>query len=246
MLKVLTYNIHKGFNRRNREFVLHKIRQQLEAIDVDIVFLQEIQGRHYHHERRIDGWPAVSQFEYLADNLWPHFAYGKNAIYDNGHHGNAILSKYAIEEWSNVNLSRFRRASRSLLHGVVRIADNTTPLHLICVHLELVGFERKRQIDILRRYMHDYIASDEAVILAGDFNDWYGRMGKKLERQLMMQEVYRASRGYYAKTFPSIQPMLKMDRVYFRQLQLLDCQCLEHHPWHELSDHLPLYAQFKI
>ena len=246
MLKVLTYNIHKGFNRRNREFVLHKIRQQLEAIDVDIVFLQEIQGRHYHHERRIDGWPAVSQFEYLADNLWPHFAYGKNAIYDKGHHGNAILSKYAIDEWSNINLSRFRRASRSLLHGVVRLPENNTSLHLICVHLELVGFERKRQIDVLRRYMHDHIGSDEAVILAGDFNDWNGRMGRRLEWQLMMQEAFRSSRGHCAKTFPSIRPMLKMDRVYFRQLQLLDCQCLGHHPWHELSDHLPLYAQFKI
>jgi len=77
MLKVLTYNIHKGFNRRNREFVLHEIRQHLHQADVDIVFLQEIQGRHYHHETRVEGWPAVSQFEFLADQLWPHYVYGK-------------------------------------------------------------------------------------------------------------------------------------------------------------------------
>ena len=117
MLKVLTYNIHKGFDRRNREFVLHEIREHLHLADVDIVFLQEIQGRHYHHENRVSGWPGVSQFEFLADSLWPHYAYGKNAIYDKGHHGNAILSKHPFVSWENVNLSRFRRASRVLGPG---------------------------------------------------------------------------------------------------------------------------------
>ncbi len=37
-----------------------------------------------------------SQFAFLADEIWPHFAYGKNAIYSAGHHGNAILSKHPI------------------------------------------------------------------------------------------------------------------------------------------------------
>ncbi len=36
MLKVLTYNIHKGFSQYNRYFVLHEIRQQIENTDVDI------------------------------------------------------------------------------------------------------------------------------------------------------------------------------------------------------------------
>ncbi|MCP4494381.1 MAG: EEP domain-containing protein [Gammaproteobacteria bacterium] len=246
MLKVLTYNIHKGFNRYNREFVLQKIRHQLEAVNVDIVFLQEIHGRHFHHENRIKGWPAVSQFEYLADRLWPHFVYGKNAIYDKGHHGNAILSKYSIEEWQNVNLSRFRRASRSLLHGIINVADKNSRLHLICIHLDLVGFERKRQMDVLRRHIHEHVGAEEPLILAGDFNDWSGRMGQYLENSLMLDEIHRSTHGKYARTFPSNWPILKMDRVYFRQMQLLDCQCLDHHPWGKLSDHLPLYAQFEF
>ncbi len=246
MLKILTYNIHKGFDRYNREFVLQKIRQQLEAVDVDVVFLQEIQGRHYHHENRITGWPAVSQFEYLADRLWPHFAYGKNAIYDKGHHGNAILSKHSIEEWQNINLSRFRRASRSLLHGIVNITGQNLRLHLICIHLDLVGFERKRQMDVLRRHIHDHVGADEPLILAGDFNDWSGRMGRHLESALLLDEIHRSTHGKYARTFPSNWPVLQMDRVYFRQMKLLDCHCLDHHPWGQLSDHLPLYAQFDI
>lgn len=244
MLSILTYNIHKGFDQRNREFVLHKMREQLQSLEVDIVFLQEIQGRHYHHENRIAGWPAESQFEFLADSVWPHYAYGKNAIYDKGHHGNAILSKYPFEQWDNVNLSRFKSASRSLLHGVVHLPKQNINMHLICIHLELIGFERKRQFSILRRYLHDNIGESEPVIIAGDFNDWNGSMGRHLESMLSMDEVYRATHGKYAKTFPSKWPMLQMDRVYFRRLKLLECECLNAPPWRLLSDHLPLFARF--
>ena len=244
MINILTYNIHKGFNRYNRDFVLHRIKEQLQQADVDVVLLQEIQGRHLHHENRISSWPEVSQLEYLADQIWPHFAYGKNAIYRKGHHGNAILSKYSLIEWNNLNLSRFQRASRSLLHGRIDMPDSDGPLHLICVHLDLIGFERKRQIRELKRYMDSQVPISDPVIVGGDFNDWHGAGGRSLEAHLGMQEAFRASRGRYALTFPSHRPMLRMDRIYFRGVRLRESVRLERHPWDELSDHLPLLARF--
>ena len=246
MFKVLTYNIHKGFSRYNREFVLHEIKQQLQATDVDIVFLQEIHGQHQKHESRIAHWPEVSQFEFLADQMWPHYAYGQNAIYGHGHHGNAILSKHKFLQWDNINLSRFRRASRSLLHGVIRIDDSNTPLHLICIHLELLGFERNRQLNILKEYIGKFIPRSDSVIIAGDFNDTTSRTGFRLESELDVREAFRTKFHQYAKTFPSHFPLLRMDRVYFRQLQLLDCERLSGKPWNNLSDHLPLCASFSL
>ena len=245
--KVLTYNIHKGFDRYNREFVLHRIKQQLSHEAVDAVLLQEIQGRHFHHETQISNWPQDSQFEYLADSIWPHFAYGKNAIYRKGHHGNAILSKYNIAEWSNLNLSRFSRASRSMLHGrIEQVGDSAKTLHLLCVHLDLIGFERKRQLRELRAYFDNNIGADEAVILGGDFNDWNGALGRALESGLGMREAFRDEHGQYAKTFPSHFPLLRMDRIYYRGIELVESRCLGRQPWSELSDHLPLYAQFDL
>ena len=246
MIKVLTYNIHKGFDRYNRDFVLHKIKDHLKNAEVDVVLLQEIQGRHLHHESRISAWPDVSQFEYLADNIWPHFAYGKNAIYRKGHHGNAILSKYEIADWSNLNLSRFKRASRSLLHGMIELPDSTRPLHLLCVHLDLIGFERKRQIRALKHYVDSNINASDPIILGGDFNDWHGGLGGSVESQLGLQEAFRQINGKYAKTFPSHWPMFRMDRIYYRGINLLDSYCMERQPWSELSDHLPLYARFAL
>lgn len=43
-LKVLTYNIHKGFSATNLRFILHEIKSSLRHINADIVFLQEVQG----------------------------------------------------------------------------------------------------------------------------------------------------------------------------------------------------------
>ena len=244
--KILTYNIHKGFDMFNREFVLHQIRDQLRSADVDLVFLQEIHGQHNQHEARISGWPEVSQFEFLADQIWHHYAYGQNAIYSHGHHGNAVLSKYNIEQWQNVNLSRFRRASRSLLHGVINIPDIDLRMHLICVHLDLIGFERNRQIKILKSYINDTIPDKEPIIIAGDFNDWNSRMGLRLESDLGMKEAFNETQGKYARTFPTSCPVLRMDRIYYRGIELLDCECLRGHPWKKMSDHTPLYAKFKI
>lgn len=246
MIKVLTYNIHKGFNRYNRDFVLHRIKEQLQQAQVDVVMLQEIHGRHLRHAERIHDWPMESQFEYLADQVWPHYAYGKNAIYRRGHHGNAILSKYPLVEWNNLNLSRFRGASRSLLHGRIEIPGNDCRLHLMCVHLDLFGFERKRQLLQLKSYIDGCVGADDALIIGGDFNDWHGGLGRSLEAQLQMREALQQTFGNYARTFPSHRPMLRMDRIYYRKLQLVDAGCLQRTPWNELSDHLPLHAEFSF
>lgn len=242
--KILTYNIHKGFDLANRQFILHDIRDELRAADVDLVFLQEIHGEQQRHEGRLDNWPAVSQYEFLADQLWPHYAYGKNAIYTSGHHGNAILSKHPFERWENINLSNIRRASRSLLHGVIRYPDDGSCLHILCVHLDLVGFERRRQLRIVKRHIRDHIPANEPLILAGDFNDWSGRLRTGLEHEMNLREAFKSHYGHYAKTYPSLYPVLRMDRIYYRGLKLLDCASYTGQPWKRLSDHSPLYAEF--
>jgi len=43
-LKVLTLNIHKGLSHFNRRMVIHDLREGLQSLDPDLVFLQEVQG----------------------------------------------------------------------------------------------------------------------------------------------------------------------------------------------------------
>jgi endonuclease/exonuclease/phosphatase family metal-dependent hydrolase len=243
-IKVLTYNIHKGFGPANLAFVLHGIRAKIESSHADIVFLQEIQGLHEKHQARVKGWPAGSQFEYLAARLWPHHAYGKNAIYKAGHHGNAILSRHPFHSWENINVSRYARASRSILHGVILLPPHGLPLHTVCIHFDFLPGQRRRQVAQLAERIQSRVPADEPLIVAGDFNDWQGEVSDGLGPQSALAEVFHQLKGRHARTFPAWLPTLALDRIYYRGLDPLHCRRLRDQPGRRLSDHLALYAEF--
>jgi len=245
-LRILTYNLHKGFSVGNRHFILHQIRDALVASDADILFLQEMQGEHTEHEKNHKNWPDNSHSEFLAHDVWPHFAYAKNVVYDAGDHGNAILSKHAIQRWENINVSPFSWASRSLLHGVITLPNSDKEIHIICIHLGLMAMERRRQFKTLCQRIDEHVPHDAPLIVAGDFNDWTGQAEKHLVRHLDLNEAYRTLHHHYAKTFPAWLPVLKMDRIYYRGLDVISCERPSKKIWSRLSDHAPLLATFKI
>ena len=245
-INILTYNIHKGFSTSNLRFILHDIKNSLRHIDADVVLLQEIQGERNISRNRFDDWHNNSQFEFLADEVWQHHAYGKNAIYKSGHHGNAILSKYPFIEWENIDVSTMRSASRSLLHGVIQIPESEERIHIICVHMGLFEREREHQLATLSKRINAHVPFDEALIIAGDFNDWRGRAERYLHQELGIKEVFKNTNGVYARTFPVWLPMLSMDRIYYRGFDVVDCKCLHGKPWSRLSDHAPLLARLEL
>lgn len=245
-LRVLTYNIHKGFSTGNRRFVLEQIREAIRSVHADLIFLQEVLGHHETHGRRVENWPTMSQFEFLADSLWPHFAYGKNAVYSAGHHGNAILSKYPFTFWENEDVSTNKLERRGLLHGVIEIPGHTKPVHAICVHLGLIEAERQTQITRLCKRIHSMVPDGEPVVIAGDFNDWMGRATRPLKNELQVSEVFEEAGGAHARTFPSWLPVLKLDRIYYRGGSVEKSMTLSGQPWSSLSDHVALYAELDM
>ncbi len=244
-LRIITYNIHKGFSAGNRHFILHQIREALLETKADILFIQEMQGEHKEYEQKHKNWPECTHSEFLAQEVWPHVAYAKNAQYSVGHHGNAILSKFALQHWENINVSPFSWASRSLLHGEIKLPGANSELHIICIHLGLIGMERRRQLELLCKRIDEHVPQEAALIVAGDFNDWTGQAEKKFYQHLQLKEAYRTLHNRYARTFPAWLPILRMDRIYYRGLQLQSCDRLNHAPWNRLSDHAPLFAVFK-
>ena len=94
-LTVMTVNIHKGFTTFNRRFILPELRDAVRKVGADVVFMQEVLGMHDEHGKKIEDWPeAAGPYEFLADSIWPQYAYGRNMVYPKGHHGNAIMSKF--------------------------------------------------------------------------------------------------------------------------------------------------------
>ena len=241
-LKVVTLNIHKGLSQFNRRMVIHELREGLRTLDPDLVFLQEVQGVNERHERRFATWPLAPQHEYLAGGAWQH-AYGRNAVYDHGHHGNAILSKFPIVSVEREDVSDHRFERRGLLHCVVRVPGWRRNLHCVCVHLSLHERGRRRQLDAIGARLEEIAARDLPIIVAGDFNDWRQRASRILEHRLGMTEASLKAGGRHARTFPSVLPMLQLDRIYVRGFRVIGSRVHRGAPWALLSDHLAVSAE---
>ena len=247
-IHVLTYNIHKGYCMGNRRFVLESMRERIAETEADVVFLQEIHGTAIKSDakRRRFSYPDQPHFEYLADQSWPHYAYGRNSIYRKGDHGNAILSMYPFQHWENIDVSIFPRSSRSILHGVIEIPGRSIRLHTLCVHLGLLERERREQLATLTQRIDEHVPHDEPMIIAGDFNDWRRRAERHLHQDLGLEELFVHMEGRHARTFPVWAPMLSVDRIYYRGLSPVACKRLCTGPWRDLSDHAALFGVFKL
>ena len=244
-LRVLSYNIHKGLSLTRRRLVLSGIKEAITLIEPDLVFLQEIIGRHRKHEQRFDDWPESSQCEYLAGEIWPHFVYAENAVYNSGHHGNAVLSKFPILEHQNIDLSTNRVERRGLLHAAVKLPSNGCVLHCFSTHLGLFQRDRKRQLERICSHITQAVDAEHPVIIAGDFNDWTKKASEVLSDKLGAHEIFEANHGKHVPTFPVQFRLLSLDRIYCRGLFATELEVLEGDPWRTLSDHAPLLAELQ-
>jgi len=234
-IRVLTLNAHQGFRAGHRSDTLLGIRDALRGSGAALVFLQEI-GAAGGTET------AVHQYEVLADGVWTQHAYGRNAVVSGGHHGNAILSMYPIDRWQNVDASVGAAEPRGFLHAVIDVPHGFGQLHGVCVHLALRESHRRKQVARLLELVAGDVPRGAPLVLAGDFNDWRGQAHRSLVRSGALTEVHSAASGRPARTFPARAPVLRLDRIYVRNLR--------HRPfgvrareWSRLSDHAPLAAE---
>jgi endonuclease/exonuclease/phosphatase family metal-dependent hydrolase len=245
-IKVMTVNIHKGFTFFNRKFILHELRDAVRVVGADVVFLQEVTGTHATHSDNFVNYPDTPHYEFLADSIWPQFAYGRNAVYTNGHHGNAVMSKFPIIHFENRDVSISGPERRGLLHCVLQMPDHRPNVHAVCVHLGLLESHRRQQMDILCDMMRDDIPAEAPVVVAGDFNDWGQRAHKQLESGAGLREVFVQAHGRPARTFPARLPVLRLDRIYVRNAVGHAPMVLPRKPWSHLSDHAPLAAEIVL
>ncbi|MBU1236733.1 MAG: endonuclease/exonuclease/phosphatase family protein [Gammaproteobacteria bacterium] len=242
MLRIATHNIHKGFSQFNRHMVVHELREHLRTLDADIVFLQEVQGLHQGHAERHDAWPEEPQYEFLAADVWRNTAYGRNVVYDQGHHGNAILSRFPIIASQNQDVTHLRFERRGLLHCAIEAPSLARPLHCVCVHLSLFGRSRQRQLDALAGRLEAIVPADAPLIVAGDFNDWRNRAHDLLAERMGLAEVFADPGGRPRRSFPSTLPMLRLDRIYIRGFEVAGTDVHFGRPWSKISDHAALSA----
>lgn len=241
-LRIATFNIHKGVTHFNARFSLHHQRELLHKLHADVVFLQEVRDAHTEHSKRFAAWPNAGQLEFLADTVWADYAYGKNAVYPAGHHGNALLSKFPIISTSNTDISAHTSEERGMLHSVIDVPRWDSPLHAICVHLGLFAHWRRQQLNMVTDYIKQHVPDNAPLIIAGDFNDWGMRSGRLFAESLKLHEVFERHAGRPARSFPSWLPVLRLDRIYIRGFQVKHAEVHSGAHFVKVSDHAILSA----
>lgn len=188
VVRVVSYNIHKGRSALGSRESLSDLRLGLFGLRPDLLFLQEVQGRN---ERRFS---LDAQHESLGAALCMNTAYGCNAVRQRTDHGNALLSRFPIVSHENQDISDHRLEQRGLLHAMVQVDD--TPVHCLVVHLGLFAGGRLRQVAALVERIKRLAPADEPLLIAGDFNDWNNRLAPLFVQQLGLYEVFAAAPQY--------------------------------------------------
>ncbi len=260
-LRIATWNIHKGISSLGSRPRIHGIKQAIAGLGADIVFLQEVQGRHDLLALRHASWPSQAQHEFLAGEE-QHSAYGMNAVYDHGHHGNALLSSFPIASSVNHDVSDHAYESRGILHCVVQVEH--LAVHCYVIHLGLFAGSRARQTEALIEAVISTAPADAPLLIAGDFNDWTNALSDTLRKRLGVSEVFdehlpsgsfgtylrrltgRTARKAPARTFPAAMPVLQLDRVYVRGFTVSAAQVKFGASWARLSDHAAILAELTL
>lgn len=265
-LRVATYNIHKGVMGLRKKVRIHDVRLALKAIDADIVFLQEVQDKNERLSRRVD-YPNGTQLDYLCTGSYLHRAYGMNAVYPHGHHGNAIVSRHEIGVFLNHDISDHALEKRGLLHAVSQVETRRgqVEVHLINTHFGLIKRSRVRQASFLVDFVRSEVPTSAPLIIAGDFNDWQRGVDAVLHDELDVVEAasefnrrqsqprlmdrllpWRETKRSVARTYPSVMPWLMLDRIYVRGFNVHDVRVPKGLEWSQRSDHMPLIADLEV
>ena len=250
LLRVATYNIHKGVRGIGpaKRLEIHGLAQAVQSLEAELIMLQEVHAFHHGHAQtfrhRSPGWPQQRQAEFLAP-MGYHSIYRTNAVTRHGEHGNALISKWPLGAVTHKDISHHRFEQRGLLHA--SLVWQGTHVHVLVAHLGLMHSSRVYQVQHIARFMAEHIPPDTPMILGGDFNDW----AERLDAPMACLGLNRALPNTKAKwvnwnTFPSRVPILSLDRIYTRGFSCVGCEVPKSRDWSRLSDHLPLVVTLAL
>ena len=208
----VSFNIHNGFNFFNN-YKIKEIIRYLHNLDADFICLQEVFDKE--------------QFNYINECL---------GYTDRCYAGDlCIFSKYKIQKNVNTyydNLGVYNH--NNFLVSTIKIKD--TVLYIINAHLmnDITFYKQKREIKEIMKYINSKLDKfKDKILIVGDFN--YTKE---------FTDIYTNQFSYvnYVKSFPSIYPILSLDKVYFRNIKLNKNEIQDIY----YSDHKPLYVEFTL
>jgi endonuclease/exonuclease/phosphatase family metal-dependent hydrolase len=243
-MRLLLYNIRYGIgfgstmrwplpgvgyvmgNRANLERITHFIKAQhpdvVGLIEVDTGSIRTQRVNQAEEIGRALGHYSVYQCKYGEDSLNQLLPIVRKQ-------GNAFLASPSVHN------ERFHYFDKGIKRLTIELELDECSIFL--VHLSLKYRHRQEQLHML----HDLVvASTKPVLIAGDFNTFWGGH----EIYLFMKAAGLRSANVNAlPSYPSRSPRKELDFVlYGKGIEILDFKI----PTVEFSDHLPLICDFEI
>jgi endonuclease/exonuclease/phosphatase family metal-dependent hydrolase len=231
-MKIVTYNIHKARGMDGRVST-KRIAEVLAGLNPDVVALQEIFSTNNKKEGQVESLAAV-----LEMNV----AFGCTRHYQGRPYGNAILSRWPIIEWRDLDMSWMQRERRGCVRADLKAPGGT--LHVYNIHMGTSYFERRHQVRSFLASKHLHEDLEGPRVLVGDFNEWIRGLPTKMlseKFESLNLELHIKRR----RSYPGFLPLLHLDHIYFeRPLHIEKAELIRTRLATIASDHLPLAATF--
>ena len=104
-ITITSYNIHKGMSPTNRLVRLMGMKDALLKPILIFYVCRRCKGKISNARLILLNFPDGGQHEWFGEFLGIASSYGKNAEYEHGHHGNAVLSRHPLDPKHNLNIT---------------------------------------------------------------------------------------------------------------------------------------------
>lgn len=219
-----TYNVHRWAGvRGGKRYEPDRALTVLDELEADVIALQEVL-------RPFDGGDPLRDASRM---LGFHLAFVVTRIHRRGALGNAILSRWPFANVEAIDLSFNRLERRAALAVRLTDTDGEPRLSIASTHLAIVDRTRTRQVEALLDHPH---FNDGPSVLLGDMNAWRKNPASRNLQDFSERHHNRA----WPPSYPSLRPVLSLDRAYARGAQLIGLRAHETPASRQGSDHLPI------
>jgi endonuclease/exonuclease/phosphatase family metal-dependent hydrolase len=225
-LVIASYNVH-GCVGIDSRWSPERVAVVVGELGADVVAIQEV---HSNPAAKPDG----DELEQLARRSNYEFLHGPTHARRGAEFGNGLLTRLPVQELRLIDLSQPGREPRGAIDAEVQWGP--TRVRVVATHFGLEPRERSAQCQaLLERLTRQDDA--EISILLGDFNEWW------IPSRLLDKLHAFFGRSRAVRTFPSLVPLLALDRVWVKPLSSLKkLRAHRSRTTRIASDHLPLCA----
>jgi endonuclease/exonuclease/phosphatase family metal-dependent hydrolase len=237
LMRLLSYNIHKGIGGRDRLYRLARIIAVIENENPDLICLQEVT----HGCRRCGG---DDQPQVLADYFrCQGILFQSNVNLRTGCYGNLLLSRWPIRDKHQISLRLLTKKPRGAQIAMIDTPEG--PLKLVNLHLGLAEKERHWQINHL--LTHKLFRDPDGLpeLVTGDCNDWRNT----LPSGPMAADGFHHVTGPPSRfrSFPAYLPLGSLDKAFCRGgVEIREARIAVSPMAKRASDHLPLVVDFHL